>query len=137
MSVKFISQDLATLHEALQMRKEEYEALYSAGKWQGAVVQAGFLLELALKIAICKNLGEQNLPRIFQVHDLELLLFCSGLGQTFKSKPALQRNFTVVLTNWSPELRYEKSLITKKKSDDVHQALFDPSHGLLTFLATI
>ncbi len=119
------------------MRKEEYEALYSAGKWQGAVVQAGFLLELALKIAICKNIDEQNLPRIFQVHDLELLLYCSGLRQTFESKPELQRNFTVVLTNWSPELRYERAVITQKKSNEVHQALFDSSHGLLTFLATI
>jgi hypothetical protein len=136
-AVKFISQDLATLHEALHMRKEEYETLYAAGKWQGAVVQGGFLLELALKIAICKNLGEENLPRIFQVHDLELLLFCTGLRQTFESKPELQRNFTVVQRNWSPELRYERALITQKKSDEVHHALFDSPHGLLTFLATI
>jgi hypothetical protein len=134
---KFISQDLATLYEAYQMRKDEYEVLYSAGKSQGAVLHAGFLLELALKIAICKRLDEPNLPRIFQVHDLELLLHCSGLHKTFRSMPDLYRNFGIILKNWSTELRYERMVITPKIAVEVHQALFDSPNGVLTFLSSL
>jgi hypothetical protein len=49
MAAQFIKQDMATLEEAFTMRKEEYEILHSAGKWQGAVLHAGFVVELALK----------------------------------------------------------------------------------------
>lgn len=137
MPIKIIPQNISMLQEAYQMRMEEYQVLRSAEKWQGAVLQAGFLLELALKIAICKNLDEPNLPRIFQFHDLELLLYCSGLRKTFRSNPNLHRNFTIVLSNWSLDLRYERRVITKTKSEEVHQALFDSTYGVLTFLSSI
>jgi hypothetical protein len=77
------------------------------------------------------------LPRIFQVHDLELLLHCSGLRKTFESKPDLYRNFGVVLKHWSTELRYEKAMITKAISNKIHHALFDPANGVVTFLSTL
>ena len=137
MAVKFIPQDMATLNEAYQLRKDEYETLYNAGKWQGAVLHGGFMLELALKIAICKKLDEPKLSRIFQVHDLELLLHCSGLRKTFESKPDLYRNFGVVLKHWSAELRYERAMITKAISNKVHRALFDPTSGVIPFLSTL
>lgn len=137
MAAQFIKQDMATLEEAYKMRKEEYEILHRAGKWQGAVLHAGFVLELALKIAICKKLDEPNLPRLFQVHDLELLLYCSGLRKTFESKPDIYRNFGIILKHWSIELRYERMMITSIIADEVYQALFDSSNGLLTFLSTL
>jgi len=137
MAVKLIPQDLATLQEAYEMRLEEYKALRAASQWQGAVLHSGFLLELALKIAICKHLDEPKLPRIFQVHDLELLFYCSGLRKTHGNYPVLQRNLTIVVTNWSLDLRYEKHKITQGKADKVHQALFDVANGLLTFLSTL
>jgi len=137
MAAKFIPQDMATLEEAFQMRKEEYEILHAAGQWQGAVLHAGFVVELALKIAICKKLNEPKLPRIFQVHDLELLLHCSGLRKTFEGKPDLYRNFGLVLNHWSTELRYEKAVINKAISNKIHRALFDPASGIVTFLSTL
>jgi accessory colonization factor AcfC len=77
MNVKVITQDVATLRQAFQQRKREYDALRTAGEWAGAVLHAGILVELALKIAICKNMNVTHLPRVYQVHDLDFfaLLF--------------------------------------------------------------
>ncbi len=101
MALKLIEQDVTTLRQAYQERKVEYDALRAASRWSGAILYAGTLLELALKVVICKHLGVSKLPAIFQVHDLELLLYCSG----------------------------------QQDSDDFDQALFDPSHGVITYLS--
>lgn len=55
MALKFIQQDAATLREAYQERKAEYDALRAAGRWPGAILLAGTLLELALKLVLCKH----------------------------------------------------------------------------------
>jgi len=91
MAVKFIQQDATTLHAAYQERKAEYDALRAAGRWSGAVLHAGTLLELALKVVMCKHLGITNLPTIFQVHDLDLLLCCSGQQSRFGAGTAIYR----------------------------------------------
>ncbi|MDZ7289541.1 MAG: hypothetical protein ONB42_06375, partial [candidate division KSB1 bacterium] len=51
-------------------RKVEYDALRAAGRWSGAILYAGILLELALKLVLCKPLGVFRLPTIFRVHVL-------------------------------------------------------------------
>lgn len=55
MPLKFIQQNVTTLHEAYNERKAEYDALRAAGRWSGAVLYAGTLLELALKLLMCKH----------------------------------------------------------------------------------
>ncbi len=67
MALKFIQQDATTLRDAYQKRKAEYDALRAAGRWSGAVLHGGPLLELAFKLVMCKHLGITNLPTIFQV----------------------------------------------------------------------
>ena len=94
MALKFIQQDATTLREAYEERKAEYVTLRAGGRWSGAILHAGTLLELALKLVICKLLGVSNLPTIFQVHDLDLLLHCSGLLNHVESNQALQENFS-------------------------------------------
>jgi len=69
MALKFIEQDATTLRNAYQERKAEYDALRAAGRWSGAVLYAGTLLELALKLVLCKHFNVPQLPVIFQVHD--------------------------------------------------------------------
>ena len=135
MAIKFIKQDAAVLLEAYNARKDEYEALRATGKWSGAVSHAGILIELALKLVICKNIGETKLPVMFQIHDLDLLLYCSGQKNNFLSQPNLRRNFDIVNKRWSMELRYKGATQTQADSDLVHQALLDPLDGVLTFLA--
>ena len=135
MAIKFILQDATTLREAYEARKEEYEALRVAGKWSGAISHGGILLELALKLAICKQIGETKLPTMYQIHDLELLLYCSGLRRSFHSNSNLLLHFDVVKSHWSIDLRYEGSTKTQADSDLVHQALFESSTGVLPFLS--
>jgi hypothetical protein len=137
LSNKVIPQDVDTLRQAYQLRKREYDAIRSAGEWSGAVLHAGILVELALKIAICKNMDVTHLPQAFQIHELETLLYCSGLEKTFKSNPILYDNFIIIAHKWSMELRYQGAVITKQDSDDFHQLLFDTSNGVLTFLTSI
>jgi len=133
---KVIAQDITTLRQAYQLRKREYEAMRTAGEWPGAVMHAGMLVELALKIAICKNMDVTHLPKAFQVHDLKFLLYCSGLMNAFLNNVQLYQNFRDVATEWSMELRYEGAVVTAQDADAFHQALFDSSHGVLTFLSS-
>ena len=135
MAIKFIKQDAAVLLDAYNARKDEYEALRATGKWSGAIYHAGVLVELALKLVICKNIGETKLPVMFQIHDLDLLLYCSGQRNNFLSQPNLRRNFDIVNKRWSMELRYKGATQTQADSDLVHQALFDQLDGVLAFLS--
>ena len=135
MALKFIQQDAATLREAYQERKAEYDALRSASRWSGAILYGGTLLELALKLVMCKQLGVTNLPAIFQVHDLDLLLCCSGQLGRFKPGTALETNFSLVQNNWSMALRYEGAVRTQQNSDQFNQALFDPANGVISYLS--
>jgi len=134
MALKFIEQDATTLRNAYQERKAEYDALRAAGRWSGAVLYAGTLIELALKLVISKHLGVTNLPTIFQVHDLDLLFCCSGQYSHLKVDNLLQENFSVVHKRWSMALRYEGTK-AQRDADDFDQALFDSSHGVITFLS--
>jgi len=135
MALKFIEQDAATLLEAYKERQAEYDALRAAGRWPGAILYAGTLLELALKLALCKLLGVSNLPTIFQVHDLDLLLHCSGQLNRVRSDKPLLENFSFIHDNWSMAIRYEGAVRTQQDSDAFDLALFDPSHGLIIFLS--
>ncbi|MCK6561418.1 hypothetical protein HUU39_17330 [candidate division KSB1 bacterium] len=65
MALKLIQQDLATLRAAFEERKAEYHALRAAGRWAGAVLYAGTLLELALELVISKQPEVSNLPAHF------------------------------------------------------------------------
>lgn len=70
---------LADLQDAYQARLRDYSCLAAAKRHAGAVIMAIFSVEILLKCLICKNIGEQALPRVFQEHDLEGLLIMAGL----------------------------------------------------------
>jgi hypothetical protein len=135
MAIKLIPEDATTLLAAFNERKDEYDALLAAKKWSGAISHGGILLELALKLVICKHIGAAQLPTMFQIHDLELLLYCSGQRNNFSNNPILERNFDIVLKRWSMDLRYQGATKTQADSDAVYQALFDPINGVLIFLS--
>lgn len=135
MALKLIQQDVSTLRAAFDERKVEYDALRAAGRWAGAILLAGTLLELALKLIICKHLRIAKLPHIFQVHDLELLLYCSGQYDRLASDNQLLENFSYICDHWSMALRYEGAVQTQQTADAFDHALFDPSHGILASLS--
>ena len=133
MALKFIQQDATTLREAVAERKREYDSLRTAGNWSGAMLHAGILLEVALKLAICKHLKVSKLPTIFQVHDLELLFYCAGQQDVLETNPTLQSNFGFIVEKWSMVLRYE-GVKSQAESDLIDYALFSAPNGVLTFL---
>lgn len=135
MALKFIQQNAETLRKAFDERKAEYDVLRSAGKWSGVVLYAGTLLELALKLVMSKHLEVSNLPAIFQVHDLELLLCCSGLYTRLNADERAYENFLLIHKRWSITLRYEGAIQSQRDADAFDQALFDPKQGIITFLA--
>jgi len=96
MAIKFIKQDANVLLAAYNARKEEYEALRATRQWSGAISHAGILLELALKLVTGKHIGATELPVMFQIHDLELLLYCSGQRVNFFGNSTVQHNFDIV-----------------------------------------
>ncbi len=135
MALKLILQDATTLREAYQERKAEYDALRAAERWSGAVLHAGTLLELALKLVICKHLGVSRLPMIFQVHDLDLLLYCSGQESRFINDSDFRKNFSLIADEWSMALRYEGATKTQSDSNRFDGALFDSSYGVIPILS--
>lgn len=135
MALKLILQDAATLNGAYQERKAEYDILRAGERWAGAVLHAGTLLELALKLVICKHLGVSKLPTIFQVHDLDLLLYCSGQESRFVNDANFRKNFSLIADEWSMALRYEGATKTQSDSDRFDNALFDSSHGVIPILS--
>ncbi|NUM66990.1 hypothetical protein HUU39_17270 [candidate division KSB1 bacterium] len=135
MAIKLIRQDVQSLFDAYHERKSEYDSLRAAGNWAGAILSGGMVLELALKLVICKHLGVPRLPVAFQVHDLELLFYCSGHQQALNTNKILQRNFRVVLENWSLAQRYEGAK-SQADADLLHQALFEISDGVVSFLTS-
>jgi hypothetical protein len=64
------------------------------------------------------------------------LLYCSGLENAFLTNAKLYRNFRVIATNWSMELRYEGTIVNAQDADSFHQALFDSTDGAMTFLSS-
>jgi len=135
MALKFIEQDATTLREAYHERKAEYDTLRTAERWSGAILYAGTLLELALKLVMCKHLEVSNLPTIFQVHDLELLLCCSGRYARLTADEPVYENFLLIHKRWSMTLRYEGATQTQRDADAFDQALFAPTQGVIAFLS--
>jgi len=66
---------------------------------------------------------------------LNLLLHCSGQLNRVEADTALQANFSFVNENWSMAIRYEGAVKLQQDADEFDRALFDSTHGLITFLA--
>jgi HEPN domain-containing protein len=84
---------LATRRELQQLaclRLEEAEALYNAGCYDGCAYLCGYVVELALKAAICATLGVAEYPEkgsrlreSFKTHDFDDLKLLAGMESAF------------------------------------------------------
>ncbi len=98
----------AELIELGNERLAEAEALRLGAKFAGAVYLAGYAVECYLKAAICKTLDLSGLPIVFMTHDLDVLLFHSGLDNTLRADTVLAGSFTHIVGIWSVERREER-----------------------------
>jgi hypothetical protein len=51
------------------------------------------------------------------------------------SDTLLRQNFSLIYNNWSMTLRYEGAIKVRQDADAFEVALFDPTHGIITFLS--
>jgi HEPN domain-containing protein len=107
---------MATRRELQQLaclRLEEAEALFSAGCYDGCAYLCGYVVELALKAAICSTLSVTEYPEkgsrlkeSFKTHDFDDLKLLAGMDQAFTASSTLLANWSVA-SKWKPERRYE------------------------------
>lgn len=89
------------LRKLANARLHDAKTLFSAKRYDGAVYICGYVIELGLKLRICKTLNWDGFPstnrefndfRSFKTHNLDVLLALSGIEEKIK---------TEYLTEWS------------------------------------
>lgn len=95
------------------LRLEEAEALFAADCYDGCAYLCGYVVELALKAAICATLGIEKYPEkgsrlreALKTHDFDDLKLLAGLDMAFTANSILFANWSAA-SKWRPERRYE------------------------------
>lgn len=119
----------AELKRIAKERLVDAEILFNAGRFDGATYLCGYVIEIVLKLRICKTLKWEGFPdsrkefekySSFKTHDFDSLLHLSGVED--KVKQSYLSEWSTVRT-WNPELRYNvvasmnKAEMLKKKQD--------------------
>ncbi len=93
------------------LRLKEAEALFAAGCYDGCAYLCGYVVELALKAAICSTLAvaeypEKRLRGCLLTHDFDDLRLLAGMEQSFTLSITFLANWSLVC-RWKPERRYD------------------------------
>ena len=92
---------------------EDAEALLQAKRYDSAVYNCGYAIELALKARICLVLNWNDFPatnaefqkyQSFKTHDLQVLLRLSGTEAIMMNK---YKSEWSAVSIWKPEFRYK------------------------------
>jgi hypothetical protein len=109
------------LRRIARARLRDAEALYRAGRYDGAAYLCGYAVELSLKARICRTLRWVGVPQSrkefenyqsFKVHHLETLLRLSGVED--KIRTSYGGSWSAVF-DWNPESRYDLPGTVKKR----------------------
>jgi|SRR5712691_11452414 len=125
------------------LRLEEAEALFGAGCYDGSAYLCGYVVELALKAAICSNFGVTEYPEkgsrlreSLKTHDFDDLKLLAGMEQAFTASSALLANWSVA-SKWKPERRYEpKGTYDQAAAKGILDAVRDYSDGVLACISS-
>lgn len=137
---------MATRREFQQlacMRLEEAEALYRAGLYDGCAYLCGYVVELALKAAICATLRVGEYPETgsrlrtsLRTHDFDDLKLFAGMEAAFLANPALLANWSVA-SKWKPETRYEpKGAYDQLAAQGILEAVSGYPDGVLACISS-
>jgi len=130
------------LEAATLDRVMDAQVLFDAGRFASAVAMGIYAVEMGLKVAICRRLSLDALPKAFEIHDLESLLLLAGL----QARIATRRNLRV-FANWNRvldqstqlnELRYRPASELALSAPNVTEflgSIANPPHGVLPWLA--
>jgi len=130
------------LQQLACLRLEEAEALFSAGCYDGCAYLCGYVVELALKAAICSTLGVAEYPEkgsrlreSFKSHDFDDLKLLAGMDQAFTASSTLLSNWSVA-SKWKPERRYEiKGTYNQAAAKGIMDAVGDYPDGVLACIS--
>jgi hypothetical protein len=128
---------LPDLLDALREREQDAEALLDAGRYAASIVQGIYALEICLKVAICRRLDIEQLPRAFEIHDLGELLVLSGLSKKLIEVESRDAAWQVVINQakFVNHLRYTSgSECSRNQADDLFSTMFDASGGLIVWI---
>jgi hypothetical protein len=94
------------------LRLKEAEALFNAGCYDGYAYLCGYVVEFALKAAVCATLGVEEYPEgrlkgSFRTHDFDGLKLLAGMEMTFTPANPIRLSNWSVASKWKPERRYE------------------------------
>lgn len=110
------------LRKLAKARLKDSKILCSAKRYDGAVYICGYVIELGLKLRICKTLKWDGFPssnsefqnfRSFKTHNLDVLLVLSGIEEKVKTQFLPEWS---AITSWDPEARYNP-IGTIRKAD--------------------
>jgi hypothetical protein len=123
---------IAELDGLAQARLLDAEALYAAGRYEGARYVCGYAVELKLKARICRAHGWPVYPppsfaQPLKTHKLDVLLLLSTLHGTIGAKHAA---YWSVVVAWDPEQRYAPAPVTAQDA----QTMIDATSALMAVL---
>jgi hypothetical protein len=129
------------------LRLDEAEMLLAQGKYNGCCYLAGYVLESALKAAICHRMDNDNFfdvlksetVRAFKIHNLKELIILAGLSREYDAlkigNPVLYDNWLVIFDEirWSEQLRYQVAM-TQQNAENMILAINEPKNGILEWI---
>jgi HEPN domain-containing protein len=129
------------LDQASRERLDDAEILLRGGRYAASITYAIYALEIKLKVLICRRLDLEQLPKLFEIHDLSALLLHTGLETKMKNVKR-PRN---LLENWERILGIAKIMdqVRYKPNPDqwdlslaeqVLRLLRDPPDGVLLWV---
>ncbi len=115
-------------------RLEDAQALYKAGRYDGAFYICGYAVELGLKRKMCETLGWKGFPStenefkklkpLLKIHDLDTLLHLSGVENRIKEEIFTEWS---IVASWDPEIRYS----SQKQAEQTTKLLLESADTLL------
>jgi HEPN domain-containing protein len=100
------------LRRIARARLADAEALFQAGRYDGAAYLGGYVVEMALKARICRTLNWLEFPESrsefegltsLRTHDLNVLLRLSNREVIIRGTRLAE---WTIMETWSPEYRY-------------------------------
>ena len=119
--------DKTDLRKLAKARLRDAQILMQSKRYDGAIYLCGYVIELGLKIRICKTLKWTGFPQTnsefqnyksFKTHNLDVLLTLSGIEEKVKNQYFAEWSFVNL---WNPESRY--NLVGSISSQDARNML--------------
>ena len=125
------------LRRLADSRLAEFDTLRTATPphYAAALYLAGYAVEALLKCAICQALNLDELPVLFHIHDLDVLLFFSGRYKEIQTDTAVWISFRNIQMSWNEKRRYTDPLaVSAAECDNLNLWLNDPMSGVVPWL---